>query len=151
MQIINETEIECTDGSTLWVTVNKFEPVPAYRLLAKIGRVLVPTVFAARHVTGQSDAVDLMPAIKTLFDQLTPELAETVMLESLSCTSVVRVDDAGKKFNTDLTSVKAINKAFAGNLKAMLLTIKFALEVNFGDFFAGSGVGESAEIPTPSP
>ena len=145
------SEITLTDGSSLSVTVVKFEPVTAYRLLAKIGRVLIPTVFAARHVTGKSDTTDLMPAIKTLFEQLTPELAETVMLEALSGTSVTRADDNGHVQNIDLVhGTKAINRAFRGNLKAMLLAIKFSLEVNYGDFFVGSDSVAETETPTPS-
>lgn len=144
------TEIAGADGMQFEITTVKFEPVTAYRLLAKIGRVLIPTALMAKDVGLKSSTVDLMPAVRTLFDQLTPELAEQMMLESLAASTCTRPDDQGALERIDLNSIPKINRAFRGNLKVMLMAIKHSLEVNYGDFFDES-VGAASTTLTPSP
>ncbi len=148
----NQRTVELTgaDGARFEITTLKFEPVTAYRLLAKIGRVLIPAGLMAKDVGLKSATADLMPAVRTLFDSLTPELAEQVMLESLAASSCVRPDEQGTLERIDLNSIAKINRAFRGNLKMMLMAIKHSLEVNYGDFFDGSA-GAASMTPTPSP
>ncbi len=131
------------------ITSVQLDVITAYKLLAKIGKVMIPAALAARGVTGKSDSTELMPAITQLFDALSPELAESLMLESLQATSVVMPDANGKLLKIDLTGASMIKAAFAGDLKAMLLTMKFALEVNYASFFVASDVAET-ETPTQS-
>ena len=147
----NTTTLE-VPGITLEVTTVPFEPVTQYTLLAEVGKVLVPTVLAARGVAGQSDALDLMPACRALFEQLTPDFARQAMQHILAGTTVVRRAEGEQPVKLDLVDVKSINRAFAGaGLKPLLLAIKHALEVNYGRFFVGSGGNASASIPaTPS-
>jgi hypothetical protein len=115
MQTLQKTTtLLAKDGMRFELTTVKFEPVTAYRLLAKIGRVLVPTVLAAQSVTGKSLALDLLPAVNTMFDQLTPELAESALVDSLAATSVVRPDDSGKLEKIDTVNINEINRAFRG-------------------------------------
>lgn len=134
----------------LEVTSVQLAPVHAYLLLAKVGKVLVPALAAARGVSGSSDLNALAPALSQLFDTLSPALAQSLLLEGLASTSVVAPDASGKLLKIDLTSEAMINRAFAGNVKGMLLALKFALEVNYGSFFVGLGAAAS-ETPTPSP
>lgn len=145
---MSETTITGADGAEFEITCIKLEPVPAYLLLAKVGKIIVPAILAAQGLTGKSDAADLIPAINRLFESLTPELANTLMLDLLRSCTCIRPDDAGERERHDLLDVKRINRAFRGNLKAMLLAMKFAIEVNFGDFFAASAAVAST-TPTP--
>lgn len=138
------------DGTRFVLTANKFEPTYAYRLLAKIGRVLVPAVMAAKSVNAQSAALDLMPAVNAMFDQLTPDLADSARDDLLLAMSVARDDEQGKPERIDLVSPKNINRAFRGGyLRELLLAMKFSLGVNFGDFFGVSATSAVAETPTP--
>lgn len=149
----NTTTIEIK-GVTLEVTCMPFEPVTQYQLLAKVGKVLVPTVLAAQAIDPTKAKIsDLMPAVDKLFDGLTPQLADEFRRDCLRGCTVQREDDSGKPERIDLVNDKAVNKAFRGlGVKPMLMCIKHVLEVNFGDFFAVSDRAELAETaPAPSP
>lgn len=145
MQTLQKTEmLTAKDGTRFEITTVKFEPVTAYLLLAKIGRVLVPAVLATtRGGNGDLDAV---------FDQLTPELAQTALVDTLASTSVVRPDDSGKLEKVDLTSIREINRAFRGGyLREMLLAMKHSLAFNYQDLFAASAGPDAAGAMTPAP
>lgn len=127
--------IECKDGLVLEVITVPFEPVDQYKLLAEIGRVLVPTILAAQGVGGKSSAGDLGPAVDALFRSLTPDMAVESLQHVLRCSSVIRRTGDAEPDKIDLLSIKALNRAFKGaGLKSMLLAAKHALEVNFGNF-----------------
>jgi hypothetical protein len=136
------------------VTTVQLPPTRAYRLLAKVGRVLTPTLGAlgGKKLDGLKsiDFADLGPALSAMFAQLDDAAADALMLETLASTSVVTRGDNGQLIKYDLTSKAWIDLAFAGDVMALLLTMKFALEVNFRSFFAASAGSEqpAAQIPS---
>jgi hypothetical protein len=138
MKMQDTISIEGVDGEAFEVTCTKLEPVAAYELLAKVGKLLVPAVMAAQGLTSKSDALSMIPAVNQLFDAMSPELARSLMQDLLRGCTLTRPDDKGELERHDLLTTQKINRAFRGNLKAMLMAMKFSLEVNFGDFFAAS-------------
>ena len=149
MSEANTTTIECPNGTTLEVTTSPFTPVAALKLLAQIGKVIVPTVLAARGVSGKSDALDLMPAARALFEQMTPDYAVEGVCSILAASSVIRRNAAGEAAPIiALSNQKAIDRAFIGcGLTALLTAAKHSLEVNFGSFFAGLVPAVAADAP----
>jgi hypothetical protein len=124
------------------MTCAKMEPVDAYLLLGKIGKVVIPVIVAskgiAQGVKGAPSAADMMPAVRALFEQLTPELQLAVQLDLFKTCAIIKTDEKGDPYKQELNGVKAINNAFRGHsIKCMFKAMSFALEVNFGDFFAG--------------
>jgi len=87
---------------------------------------------------------DLMKVAAPVFEQQT-SLVEAVAtcvanldadrLESLTLRLLVGVDVTKDGTKIDLNSSNAINRAFNGNLAALIETLAFALEVNYQDFF----------------
>jgi hypothetical protein len=145
MQTLQNTDtLLAKDGTRFEITTVKFEPVTAYLLLAKIGRLLVPAVLAStRGAAGDMDAV---------FDQLTPELAQAALVDSLASTSVVRPDDNGKLEKIDLVNIREINRAFRGGyLREMMLAMKHSLAFNYQDLFVASAGPDAASATTPAP
>lgn len=135
------------DGDTLELTVNKLEPVDAYVLTAKLGKVLIPAFVAAR--SGKS--AELHGVVDTMFDKLGPELATQIMYDLFRGCLVIRNTPEGAAQKFDLAGGKAaVNNAFRGNLKGMFVALGFALEVNFGDFFGEGGLA-ALVTRTPSP
>ena len=133
------------------VTCTQFEAIAAFKLSARIGKVLAPALLAAGgKIDLKADVATLAPVARALFDALDPEQAESMLVDILRGTSVVRDDGTGKLIKIDLSSPKWINAAFDGDLGAMLSAAAFALEVNLGSFFGGSGPS-AAPTPTPSP
>lgn len=142
MEMVKTKEFQ-VDGEMFEITTVKFEPVTSYLLLAKLGKFLIPAGLAAKDA-------GVGVAAEKLFTALTPELAQSTMLELLASSQCVRKDAEGALERIELTSIGKINKAFRGSLKMLLMAMQHSLEVNFGDFFAVSDVAETA-TPTPSP
>lgn len=72
--------------------------------------------------------------------------------EILSSSYVIRTDEQGNKEKIDLNGDAAINKAFRGcSMMALMDAQAFALEVNFGDFFAEAGARVQAKAASANP
>ena len=126
------------DGDSFELTCVKLEPVAAYMLVAKLGKVLMPALVAMKTRKANDD---LQPVVDQIFGGLTTEIAQQVMLELLSTTTVVRTTASGEVSKRDLCNGQAaINDAFRGSVMMMFRAMGFALEVNFGDFFDASGL-----------
>lgn len=127
------------DGDTLDVECSKLEPVAAYLLVAKLGKILLPALVAMR----QGKETDLQPVIGQMFDSLPPELAREVMLDLFRPCVVVKTNAEGKQSKHDLAlGQPEVDKAFRGSLKTLFQALGFAFEVNFGDFFDASALVE---------
>jgi hypothetical protein len=150
MKMSDSKTYEGKEGDSYEITVVKLEPVPAYQLVAKLGKLLVPAVVALQGVKATADVRELVPAADKLFDSLTPEMAMSLMKDLFATVTIVRTRADGVAEKSDLCHGQAmVNRAFRGDLKAMLVALKFAFEVNFGDFFDGSGlVGLAAQTPS---
>lgn len=139
-------ELTTSDGDVFELTVSKLEVLTAYALVARLGSLLAPAAVAMK----QGKESDLQPVLDQLFKTLTPELAQQVLVEMLSTTTVVhRTPDGAASKHELLRGKTEINNAFRGNLKTMFRAAGFAFEVNFSDFFDVSGLVAQL-TPTPS-
>ena len=112
----------------------------ATRLLAKIGRVVGPAITNAQAagVSMESNIAALGPALSALFAELDDQAADTLLCEILSNSSITMPNDSGQMVSFDLSKPEMIDLAFSGKLGTMMSCAKFALEVNFGSFFAAA-------------
>lgn len=122
------------------VRVTQHPARKATRLLAKVGRTIGPALGAMRGMKAadlKKDVADLAPLISTLFAQLTDEDVDSLVVDILSYTTVVDLE-ANIHHMSD---AKQIDAVFTGELRTLMATLAFALEVNFRDFFFGNGNG----------
>lgn len=135
----------------LTVHARMLPPMKAYRLFAKLGKIAVPISRAlqpgALEKLKAGDYSLALPLALSVFVDLKEDDAESLALSVLAGTSV-KLTDGDRPRLLHITTANDVNAAFAGNLKAMLGAMLFALEINYKDFF--SGVGQSVpKIPTP--
>jgi len=117
----------------------------AAKLLAKVGRVVAPGLsklgkLAAGGDIKDADLEDLSPAVSALFEALTDDQLDRLMGEILAHTTITMPDSSGQMRVFDLSQGVMVDEAFTGRLSLMFAVMKFALEANFGSFFAASGV-----------
>jgi hypothetical protein len=124
-----KTEKREIDGVVLMTT--QLPSTRAFRLFARLMRTLAPAAGALRFVTLEADITTLAPALGRIFEELNPDDAVALSLAALQSTAVI-VD--GKQI--ELTSEAMLDIAFAGKPLMILQAVKFAIEVNFADFFA---------------
>lgn len=137
----------------LRIETTQFAAVQAYRLWARLLPLVAPALARLPSVKslrvadlGDLDVAAFMPALAAVTEQLTPDAAESLMLEILAGTEASFT--RGKKpARLTLSSAAAIDEAFDGDVGSLLKTMKHALEVNF----AGFGTGASAEIDSGAP
>jgi len=135
------TESRQIDGLT--VTSTQLPAMRSFRLMARLGKVISPALGHVDGISLSSDLSTLGPALAALFASIDGDEAESLAREVLASTTV---DVDGKRL--ELGRTEMVNLAFEGRIKAMLETLKFALEVNYGSFFdrpAGAAAAEQAE------
>lgn len=147
---------EKRDINGLQVTTVQIPAMKAYAVFARLGAVLGPALAKLGDVkiANLEDEVEkLGPAAGALLSGLAGDT--DLVLALLQSTSVVKPGEDGKLENTDLIGGEtAINKIYTGDFLALLLSMKFAIEVNFADFLA-AGVAAlpakkaAAKDPTP--
>lgn len=128
---------ETRDIEGFQVTCTQLQVTKAYGMAAKIGKLIGAGASELKDVDmsggfGNMDHSKLGGALNAVLDQLVQDPDIPLQLTN-GCMSVV-VD--GRRHDLDGTEAR-INHVFGGNLKAYLLTLKFALEMNFSDFFGG--------------
>ena len=142
MSKLSDTRVFTTsDGESYEVLVNKLEPELAYLLVAKLGKVVIPAIVAMK----KGGTTELMPVVDRLFESLTPELAKQVKNDLFAATTVIRTDREGNQMKFDSGTAAAVNNAFRGQVKTMFEVLRFALEVNFADFFDVRGLAASTQ------
>jgi hypothetical protein len=123
-----KTEKRTIEG--MEVSVTQLPPRKAFKLMPKLAGVLGPLIGKARG--GDQGAMlegvgaSLMQLDDVMVDNITAQLFSQVM---------VIVDLGNGLKNYDLSQTTAVDQVFAGNLKAMMQTLTFAVEVNYSDFF----------------
>lgn len=128
-----KTESRVIEG--LSITCTQMPAMRSYSVFARLGKVLGPAIGALAGVDTEGgvenmDAQELAPALSALLGGLVDD--EPLALALLQGMSVnangaeILITDAAK-----------VDLAFSGNFKAMLLALKFSLEVNYADFFVG--------------
>lgn len=142
----DSTMFTTRDGESFEVTISKLEPVAAYKLVAKLGKILVPALVAMRQGTES----DLQPVVSRMFDELPADLATEIMLDVFAAATVVRrTSDGGASKHELCAGIAEVNRAFRGNLLMLFKSLGFALKVNFDDFFDVDGL-VARLTPTPS-
>lgn len=124
---------ETREINGLEVTSTQLPVLRQYKLMARLGRLLAPALGRIEGLDKLSvtdDVSKLMPALSELFMKLDETELMSLARDLLAGTQV-KVEDQLYSLADD----KTINNVFAGNLKAMLGSMKFSVEVNFGDFF----------------
>lgn len=103
---------------------------------------LLPELAAAIGGAAAKSATDLDMVIAVIRGLGAGKLRE--LLPKILAGTTVTVTNHGAPQKVALTSVEAIDLAFDGNMKALPQAIALALEVSFGDFFAGFGLAAEA-------
>ena len=134
---------EQRDIRGLSVTSVQLPAMRSYGVFTRLGVVLGPALAALTEGGAdlsnlEADLTGLGPAIGALLGGLAEDVP--LVLALLQSTYVV-VD--GSKI--ELTSEAKIDQAFSGNFLAMLMTLKFAIEVNFADFLDAGRTALSAQ------
>ncbi len=119
----------------LEVSTTQLPALRAFALLARLGKVIGP---ALSKMSGMNMESDIGPVLGELFANLDPAESSDLVLEVLISTQVI-IDNRREELNNQ----EAVDRVFGGNLKAMLLTMGFALKVNYSDFFGALGDGSS--------
>jgi hypothetical protein len=85
----------------------------------------------------------LFPALHGVFKNLMTSGEFVPLIRDLNASTQVEVD--GKIVG--LTDERKIGSVFDGNLRLLIETTLFAIEVNYGDFFAGNDKAAEAASP----
>ncbi len=133
-----KTESRVIDG--MKVRVTQLEPLEAYPLSLRVGRVALPLVAADSNFS--------LPTATALLDAMA---GDERLLVDLLRSADAEVDGR----IVPLDSRETINAVFTGKLSAMLQAATFAAEVNFRDFFsavlARLGAPSAADDESTSP
>jgi hypothetical protein len=137
----------------LKVTTIQLPAMRGSRLRVKLAKLIVPVLGAFKGSKLSSvqdvmkmDIADLAPALVAVASQLDDTAHDTLMLELLICTSVVRDDGSGKALKFDLTTKQIIDQAFDGDVDALWKAVAFAIELNLGNVFSAS-TGNEQQAP----
>lgn len=132
------------------IETTQLPPMKTYALLGRLAKIGAPGLSTFGGLDGDVDnAAALIVPAAAMFARLEPPELQDLALDVLAgSTALVKHD--GKKKRVDLDTEDGINAAFAGNVMAMLGAMKFALEVNYDDFFDAArswlnGLGASEE------
>ena len=136
------------DIDGLDVTVTQFAVSRTLPLLATLMQVagpaigkLAPMLGGGMAGLGKTQVDALAPALVALAGGLAEVQAAKLLADLLGGTIVVATDDNGKLVKHDLSGgTGAIDRAFDGRLMTVFKVAAFALEVNYGDFFGGTGL-----------
>ena len=113
------------------VTTSKLPAMRSFAIMPRVLKIIAPGVAAIQGGKDGLSDLDLSELMPQLSESLNAIAGDTrLVYDLLASTYVVR---DGKRI--ELNSEAKINAAFDGNLKGLLLTLKFSLEVTFNDFF----------------
>ena len=122
-------------------TVQQLPARPALKLFNKLARVATPALGKLLGAQGAAklselDVASIGTALEALFDRLTPEQQDQ-MTEELLQGALVDGAPLWPQFNVH----------FQGRIAEALQLLRFALKVNFGDFFKGLLAAASSLSP----
>jgi len=141
-------QVETKTIEGLQVRTQQLPALRSFRLFNKLGKILAPvlTRVADLKISEDMEIGELAPALGELFAHIDPGESDTLAKEILAMTSVVYENK-----NFELANEGAIDTIFTGRFKAFLMTMAFALQVNYQDFFADAlgSVVPSASGSTP--
>lgn len=117
----------------LEITVTQFPALKSFSLLARLGKVIAPALGKVQGLTLESDVSALGPALAELFSRLDEADASALVRDVLASSHAVY---DGKLVPLD--RAETIDLVFSGRMRLLLEVLRFALEVNYGDFFGGA-------------
>jgi len=126
----------------LRVITTQLTPTRSFLLLPKIGAVLGPALskLQSGDMALDDDISVLAPVLGEAFMRLSEVNAKDLMCSILAGTSV----NTGEEL-LPLFDGKNIDAAFAGNFKALLETMWFALQVNYSDFLDIGALAQASQ------
>lgn len=135
-RIIDGVELRCTQFQGM----DALAMVPRVSLLAK----WILQQAKASNVSGDAGPDSLLPLVFDVLTALTGEELQTLSRDLLRST---KAKDGGVWI--DLTSDKAIDSAFGGDLPTLIKAVLFAAEVNFLRFFVATRPGGPSPVAAP--
>lgn len=127
---------------------------PGAKLAAKLMRLVAPMLGMVKSMklddVQKMEIGDLAPLFARVLTSVSDDELDGLLVDLLSRTVVVKPGESGQRQKFDLSAASQIDDAFTGELGLMLKVAFYAVEVNFGHFFAGSGLGKSAEAAAPA-
>jgi hypothetical protein len=142
----SERKSKVIDGMEVHVT--PFAVLAQCGLLARLVKIFAPALTSL----GSLDLAKAMslpltklgPMLDAMMGEIVKAEPEKLIPEILSSTYVVTgKGKTAEKF--ELSDTDDLSRLFQGKLPSLLRTAKYALEVNFADFFPGAGTGEPAQ------
>jgi hypothetical protein len=131
----------------LEVTTTQFGSTTASTLIVRLLKVVGPAIEQLAPMLGTADLAGIGkmnvavigPALVAVAEAVGDSATfEKLLTDILRGTLVIARDESGKLTKHDLSGGReAIDGAFDGRLRDLFVVVAFALEVNFGDFFAG--------------
>src|SRR5579859_4323953 len=119
-----KSKTEEIDGITVIST--QFPATKAYRLFARLGKLVAPSVGALAESDDGQDIHSVGSALTALFNQLDEKAADDLALQLLASTQV-QMNHGGKDVILDLSSKESIDAAFGGSLMGMLGAMKLEI------------------------
>jgi len=136
-----DTKEKEIDGMKIAVT--QFPARSGFKLQAKLAGIFGPVIgeiIGGLNIKGKTkiseadiDFSKVSDALRVLFEKLDEERAYALVLEILQFT---RAD--GHEINDN-----TFDQLFPGKYLTVYKTVGFTLEVNYGSFFGGSGIGQA--------
>jgi hypothetical protein len=121
----------------LVVTTTELPAMRALKLLTRLGKVFGPMLAGLPDLkSGQLGNLAVATALGTALGRLEEADVSSLTRDILASTRVRVEHEKGPRV-VELTSESSINTVFEGRLNDLLLTLAFALEVNFAAFFLG--------------
>lgn len=133
---------------SLEVTTTQFGSTTASTMLVRLLKIVGPAIGELAPLAGKAESLQdlgglpvgiLGPALVAVAEAVGDSATfEKLLTDILRGTLVIARDESGKLTKHDLSGGReAIDAAFDGRLRDLFVVAAFALEVNFGDFFAG--------------
>lgn len=128
---------EQRDIQGLAVTTTELPAMRSLKLLTKLGKVFGPLLASLPELKANKLSNEaIATAIGVALGKLDEADVSTLTRDILASTRVQVDHEKGPRV-LDLNSEDRVNTVFEGKLDALLLTMAFALEVNFAAFFLG--------------
>lgn len=132
-----EFEISNDDGVTLTCVTKKYQANAALHLLPRLLQLIGPAF-------SDGDFANALPALGTALSSLSPSEMDKLLLQILSSTNVIFVDENGNKKALDLNSIANINRVFDADVSMIFEVIGEVLKANFARFLAGPKAASQA-------
>lgn len=126
----------------------------ASRLGARLLRLAGPVLRRLGGIKMGDDVGELIPALFVIFETISDDELESLQAEILCGTSVkMKLPGDKQARNVDMVDGDMIDLIFTGRLATMYKAMKFAVEVNFSDFFdvlRSAAAKKKAAAPAPA-